>query len=80
MTIVLHRTEFTILLLDKEEGRSEGRDRGSDITTSSHIVKESIESGLFHRTKGINLAVVLRDGFGFEIDGMIPFVKWREFM
>jgi len=35
---------------------------------------------LFHRTKWINLAVVLRDGFGFEIDGMIPFAERGKFM
>jgi len=76
----LHRTEFTILLLDKEEGRSKGRDRRLDITTSGHIIEESIESGLFHRTKGVNLAVILRDGLRFEINVMIPFAKWREFV
>jgi len=80
LTVVLHRTEFTILLFDEEEGRSEGGNRRSNITSSGHIIKESIEGGLFHRTKGINLAVILGDSFRFEIDGMIPFAEWRKFM
>jgi len=80
LTVVLHRTEFTILLLDKEEGRSESGDRGSDMTTSGHIIEEGIESSLFHRTKRINLAVILGNGFRFKIDGMIPFTEWREFV
>ena len=80
LTVILHQMEFTILLLDKEEGRSEGGNRGSNITTSSHIIEESIESGLFHRTKGVNLAVILWDGFRFEINSMIPFAERREFV
>jgi len=80
LMVVLHWTEFTILLLDKEERRSKRGNQGSDITLSGHIIEESIEGGLFHRTEGINLAVILRDGFMFEIDGMIPFAEWREFV
>ena len=80
MAIVLYQTEFTILLFDKEEGRSKGGDQRSYITTSGHIIKEGIKSGLFHRTKWVNLAVILRDGFWFEIDSMIPFAEWREFV
>ena len=80
MVIVLYLAEFTILLLDKEEGRSEGGNRRSNITSSGHIIEEGIESGLFHRTEGINLAIILRDGFGFKINGMIPFAEWGKFV
>ena len=80
MTVVLHRTEFTIFLLNKEERRSEGGNRRSDITTSGHIIKEGIEGGLFHRTEGVNLAVVFGDGARFEINSVIPFAEWREFV
>ena len=80
LTVVLHWMEFTILLLNKEEGRSEGRNRGSNITTSGHIIEEGIESGLFHRTKGINLTIVFRDSLGFKIYSVIPFMKWGKFV
>ena len=72
--------EFTILLLDKEEGRSEGRNQGSNITTSGHIIEESVKSCLFYRTERVDLAVVFRDGFRFEINSVIPFAEWREFV
>jgi len=50
--------------LTKKKGEAKGEIEGRDITTSGHIVEEGVESCLFHRTKRINLAVILRDGFG----------------
>jgi len=80
LTVVLHRTELPSFFLTKKKGEAKGEIEGLNITSSGHIIEEGIEGGLFYRTKRVNLAVVFGDGFRFEIDGMIPFAKWREFV
>ena len=51
-----------------------------NITTRCHIIKEGIKGDLFHRAERVDFTVILRDCFRFEIDSMIPFVKWGKFM
>jgi len=77
--VVLHQTEFAILLFNKEDQSGHWGFGGSDLSRFEIFLQKGIQFFLFEGGEQVDLATLWR-GIGGELDSVIPWLGPRQFI
>ena len=77
-SIVLHKPELAILLLNKEDWGREGRLGGADISLSEVVFEEAVQLLLLIEGHGVDLGTHGFRGSRDDFDGVVPGLVLRK--
>src|SRR5262249_33445501 len=80
-SVVLHRPECSLLILDEEKRSGNWRLGRSDTARFEMLIEEVVQGLLFSWSEGVHLSLPVRDvGLWIEIDRMVPLPPLGQFV